>query len=136
MTAAVDRVVLDASAAVTALVEVSPIAARLRRRLADVLTQAPHLIDAEVGSVLRRRAAAGLIDAGVATAALRGVGLLVAERYPHGPLATAAWELRHDLSYYDALYAALAARLGVPLLTADTRLARSPGLPCEVELID
>jgi predicted nucleic acid-binding protein len=135
MTAAADRVVLGASAAVIALVEVSPDAAQLRRRLAGVLTQAPHLIDAEVGSVLRRRAAAGLIDAGVAAAALRGVGLLVAERYPHGPLATAAWALRHNLSYYDALYVALAARLDVPLLTADARLARSPGLPCEVELI-
>jgi predicted nucleic acid-binding protein len=136
MTAVADRVVLDASAAVTALVEVSPQAAQLRRRLAGVLTQAPHLIDAEVGSVLRRRTAAGLIDPQVAAGALRGVGVLVAERYPHGPLATTAWALRHNLTYYDALYVALATRLGDPLLTADARLARSPGLPCEVELID
>jgi predicted nucleic acid-binding protein len=136
MTVAADRVVLDASAAVTALGEVSQPAARLRRRLAGVLTEAPHLIDADVGSVLRRRTAAGLIDPRTAAGALRGVSLLVAERYPHGPLASAAWALRDDVSYYDALYVALAGRLGVPLLTADTRLARAPGLPCEVELVD
>jgi predicted nucleic acid-binding protein len=130
------EVVLDASVATTVLVEVSPEARRLRLHLAEVVTHAPHLIDAEVGSSLRRRTAAGLIEPGIAAAALRALGLLVAERYPHGPLATAAWGLRHNLSYYDALYVALAARLGHPLLTADARLARAPGLPCEVELVD
>ena len=136
MTAAAERVVLDASVAVTALVEVSPAATHLRHRLAGVVTQAPHLIDAEVGSVLRRRAAAGLIDPDVAAAALRGVGLLVGERFHHGPLAQAAWALRHTLTFYDALYVALAARLGNLLLTSDRRLAAAPGLPCAVELVD
>ncbi len=46
------------------------------------------------------------------------------------------WALRDNVTYYDALYVALAARLGYPLLTADARLARAPGLPCAVELID
>jgi predicted nucleic acid-binding protein len=54
----------------------------------------------------------------------------------HGPLAPTGWSLRHDFSYYDALYVALAARLRAPLLTADERLANAPGLPCEVELIN
>lgn len=130
------EVVLDASVATTALVEVTPEARQLRQHLAEVVTHAPHLIDAEVGSSLRRRTAAGLIAPDVAAAALKALGLLVAERYPHGPLATAAWALRHNFSYYDALYVALAARLGHPLLTADARLARAPGLPCAVELID
>ena len=85
--------------------------------------------------MLRRRTAAGLIDPGVAAGALRGLGLLVAEHYRHGPLATAAWTLRHNLTYYDALYVVLAARLGRPLLTADGRLANAPGLPCAVELV-
>ena len=128
--------VLDASVAATALVEVTPEAGRLRHRLAQVVTHAPHLIDAEVGSVLRRRTSAGHIAADVAAGALRGLGLLVGERYPHGPLAAAAWALRDNVTYYDALYVALAARLGCPLLTADARLARAPGLPCAVELID
>ena len=82
------------------------------------------------------RTAAGLVEPDVAAGALRALGLLVAERYPHGPLATAAWGLRHNLTYYDALYVALAARLGHPLLTADARLARAPGLPCAVQLVD
>ena len=85
-----DGVVLDASVAATALVEVTPQAERLRHRLAQIVTHAPHLIDVEVGSVLRRRTSAGHIAADVAAGALRGLGLLVGERYPHGPLATAA----------------------------------------------
>ena len=51
-------------------------------------------------------------------------------------MAEVAWTLRNNVTYYDALYVALAARLGYPLLTADARLARAPGLPCAVELID
>jgi predicted nucleic acid-binding protein len=51
-------------------------------------------------------------------------------------LAPTAWGLRHNFSYCDALYVALAARLRAPLLTADKRLANAPGLPCEVELIN
>ncbi len=50
------------------------------------------------------------------------------------PLAEAAWELRSAVTFYDALYVVLAATLDVPLLTADARLARAPGLPCQVEL--
>ena len=61
--------------------------------------------------------------------------LLVTERFPHGALARAAWRMRNNLGYYDALYVALAARLDAPLLTADKRLANAPGLPCELELI-
>jgi len=60
---------------------------------------------------------------------------LVVERFPHGTLARAAWRLRHSMSYYDALYVALATRLGAPLLTMDKRLANAPGLPCSVELV-
>jgi predicted nucleic acid-binding protein len=67
---------------------------------------------------------------------LRAIGSLVDNRYPHENLAHTAWQLRHNLTYYDALYVALATRLGSPLLTADARLARSPGLPCSVELVD
>ena len=58
----------------------------------------------------------------------------IATRTDRAP--TAAWALRDNVTYYDALYVALAARLGYPLLTADARLARAPGLPCAVELVD
>jgi predicted nucleic acid-binding protein len=128
-------VVLDASATVTALVERTPEAHALRERLGRLGRHAPHLIDAEVGSVLRRRVAAGELPAELAEGALRALDSLVVERYPHGPLAPAAWQLRHNVSYYDALYVALAARLGATLLTGDKRLANAPGLPCELEVI-
>lgn len=50
-------------------------------------------------------------------------------------MATLAWALRDGLTFYDAQYVALATRLGVPLLTCDTRLARSSALPCVVEVV-
>lgn len=127
--------VLDASVAAIAVVEATPQADALRSRFAAGQVHAPHLIDAEVGTVLRRRAAAESIRPEQAAGALRALATVVTDRYPHGPLARAAWSLRHNLSYYDALYAALAARLRVPLLTADARLARAPGLPCAVEVV-
>jgi predicted nucleic acid-binding protein len=107
----------------------------LQVRLSDEDCLAPHLIDAEVGNVLRRQVASGRVEAPAAAGALRGLQTLVTARYPHGPLSVLAWQLRDNLSYYDALYVALAARLSIPLLTADARLARAPGLPCAVEVI-
>jgi predicted nucleic acid-binding protein len=129
--------VLDASVAVRALVSADSADRLVRERVHAASCHAPHLIDAEVGNVLRREVARGAIEPDNAAAALYALGSLVTDRYPqHGSLARAAWQLRHNLSYYDALYVALAARLGYPLLTADARLARAPGLPCAVELID
>lgn len=128
-------VVLDASLAVTALLAADDDGFALQHRLTSLDCAAPHLLDAEVGSVLRRRVAAGALDAPTGESALRALPALVSERFPHGVLAATAWRLRDDLTFYDALYVALAARLGVVLLTADARLARAPGLPCAVEVI-
>lgn len=129
------EVVLDASVAIAALTGVQPGDRALKARLASVVCHAPHLVDAEVGSVLRRGVAAGNITVAVAETALRAVAALVDERYPHGSLAATAWALRANVSYYDALYVSLAARLQIPLLTLDARLSRAPQLPCTVELI-
>ncbi|MGI9064485.1 MAG: PIN domain-containing protein [Pseudonocardiaceae bacterium] len=113
------ELVLDASALVLAVGSRADRVAGHRDRLTASGCHAPHLIDADV-----------------AATALAGGRLLVDERYPHtGSLARAAWELRDTITFYDALYAALAATLGVPLLTADARLTRAPGLPCQVELV-
>lgn len=127
---------LDASVAVRVLLSAGDEDEALRERVHDASCHAPHLIDAEAGNVLRRRAAAGGIEASSAAAALRGLNNLITDRYPHTSIAEAAWTLRHNLSYYDALYVALAARLGYPLLTADARLVNAPDLPCEVQLVD
>ena len=128
-----DAVVVDASATAQALM---PGGAQLLTRLGTMRCHAPHLVDAELGSVLRRAVAVGAIQPTTAEAALYAVDSLVQYRYPHAVVAAAAWRFRRNLSYYDSLYVALAARLGYPLLTTDARLARAPGLPCEVELID
>jgi predicted nucleic acid-binding protein len=130
-------VVLDASALVTALLGRSPNASALRRRLAVDVCHAPHLIDAEVGSVLRRRVLRSEIGPADAGALTRAGEALIDYRYQMtGPLATGAWAMYQNVSYYDALYVALAASLSVPLLTADDRLCRAPDLACVVERVD
>jgi predicted nucleic acid-binding protein len=73
--------------------------------------------------VVRRYAAAGEIDAERGRAALADLADLPLRRYPHGVLLPRAWELRHGLTAYDAVYVALAEALDAPLLTRDTRLA-------------
>ena len=79
---------------------------------------------------------AGHLDPESAAIGLAGGRLLIDQRFPHtGSLAGAAWDLRDNVTFYDALYVALAAALDVPLLTADARLTRAPGLPCQVELV-
>jgi len=125
--------VVDASALVLATTGKSEDARALRARLPEMRRHAPHLVDAEVGNVLRRHARAGLISMAEASAALRSLRALVQHRYPHvGPLAELAWQYRDSLSFYDALYVALAVRLGVPLLSADARLAKAGYCPVEL----
>jgi predicted nucleic acid-binding protein len=128
--------VVDASALVLALVGRSEGAEKLRRRFSGLHLHAPHLIDAEVGNVLRRHELSGRISAIEADTGALVAAALINHRYPHvGVLAQAAWALRHNLSYYDALYVALAGYLAVPLLTADVSLTKAPGLPCDVEVV-
>jgi predicted nucleic acid-binding protein len=129
------NLVVDASVVVRVLLARGDELRGLRERVHSATCHAPHLLDAEVGHVLRRRVANGSIEEASGAAALHAVEHLVDERYPHTSFSAAAWALRHNLSYDDALYAALAARLGHPLLTADARLANAPGLPCAVELV-
>lgn len=128
--------VIDASALLLALIGKSSAADALRQRLPRIHRHAPHLIDAEVGNVLRRHEREGLISRDEAQSALRAGAALIDHRYPHaGPLADMAWALRANLTFYDALYVALAAQLGVPLITADHRLGGAPNLTCEVDIV-
>jgi predicted nucleic acid-binding protein len=128
--------VIDASAMVIAVLGRSAEAVDLRRRLSSEVCHAPHLIDAEVGNVLRRHVLRGELAGADAEALLRLSGPLIDHRHEmSGSLARAAWALREDMSFYDGLYAALAAALTVPLLTADGRLANAPRLRCVVEQV-
>jgi predicted nucleic acid-binding protein len=96
---------------------------------------APHLLDAEVGNALRRAVAAGVLSAVRAREALSELADLPIERADHAELLARAWALRANLSFYDALYVALAETLGEPLVTLDARLAGAPGNRATIDLI-
>jgi len=128
--------VVDASALAYALIGQGSAAAELRTVLRASTCHAPHLIDAELGNVLRKRTRAGEVTPTQAHTALRAAREVIDYRYPHvGALADLAWAWRDNLSFYDALYVSLATRLDVPLITGDRRLSRAPGLDCAIELI-
>jgi predicted nucleic acid-binding protein len=95
---------------------------------------APHLLDAEVGQVLRRYVRAGELEADVAGRRLWRIDELPVERVEHELLVHVAWALRDQISFYDALYVALAQMLDEPLLTLDARLARA-GLEAKIEVL-
>jgi predicted nucleic acid-binding protein len=124
-------VVVDASVLVNALLINGP----ARSRLAAANLQAPELIDAELLSVLRRLVLANQLPEQLALQALATAQQLGLRRHASRHLWPRAWELRTNLTAYDALYVALAEQLEAPLLTADSRAARAPGLRCTVELI-
>lgn len=87
----------------------------------------PHLIDAEVGHALRRMVAARKLPDDSASAALSELAELPLRRVVHTGLLDRAWQLRHNLTFYDGIYVALAELLDAPLLTLDRRLARAVG---------
>ena len=128
-------IVVDASVIVTALADDGDDGDRVRDRLRDERLIAPHLIDLEVASAWRRLAAAGALDQRRARFALEDLRALRIERAPHGPLLSRCWQLRENLTVYDAAYVALAEVLDVTLLTADTRLAAASAARCEIDVI-
>ena len=129
-------IVVDASAALEVLLR-TPAAAAVEGRLfdPDETLHAPHLIDVEVAQVLRRYAATGQIDPERCRAALADLADFSLRRYPHDFLLPRIWELRDNLTAYDAAYVALAEALDAPLLTRDRRLAAAPGHDARVELV-
>jgi predicted nucleic acid-binding protein len=129
-------IVVDASVLAPALVYHTPVAEQARIRLGDQEALfAPEIIDLEVAAVWRGALRAGRLDDERAQQALVDLAALRLIRSPHAPLMGRIWELRHNVTPYDASYVALAEDLGATLMTADGRLARAPALRCEVELI-
>ncbi|MGB6772160.1 MAG: type II toxin-antitoxin system VapC family toxin [Candidatus Dormiibacterota bacterium] len=128
-------IVLDASVLAAALADDGPGGDRARARLRGERLTAPEIIDLEVLSVLRRRSASGHLDGRRCQLALTDLLELPLRRAAHRPLLPRCWELRHNLTVYDAAYVALAEALGVPLLTADRRLARAAAVRCQVEAL-
>jgi predicted nucleic acid-binding protein len=128
-------IVVDASVIVTALADDGDDGDRVRERLRGERLVAPHLIDLEVVSAWRRLAAAGQLDDRRAALAMADLGALRIERAPHQSLVQRCWELRANLTVYDASYVALAEAIDAVLLTGDQRLAEAPGVRCSVEVM-
>jgi len=127
--------VVDASIIASALGDDGGDGERARSRLAGERLFAPELIDLEVASVWRRAARAGRLEARRARQALADLAALPLARAPHRPLMGRIWELRDNLTPYDAAYVALAEGLEVSFLTADRRITHAPGIRCDIELL-
>jgi len=128
-------IVVDASVLAVALGDDGADGERARARLTDEVLAAPELVDLETVSVWRRHVAAKLMTARRASLAVSDLENLPLRRSPHRPLLKRIWELRNGVTPYDAAYVALAEALDVVLVTADARLARAPGIRCEIEAI-
>jgi len=129
-------IVVDASAVIEVLLN-TPAGVRVADRLfADGETlHAPHLLDLEVAQVLRRYALSAELDAARGAQALEDLAALPLSRYPHDVLLPRIWELRHNVTAYDAAYVALAEALAAPLVTRDAALAASRGHAARIELL-
>ena len=119
-------IVLDASAAIDWLLQTAA-GVRIEQRIFShrETLHAPHLIDLEVAQVLRRLVREAAISAHRAEQAVEDLLDLRIVRYPHFVLLPRIWQLRNNLSAYDAAYVALAEKLGARLITCDNRLANA-----------
>lgn len=122
--------VVDASVVLRLLLHTGARGTDVRAVVTGQDLHAPHLLDVEVASGLRRLIASNALTAGRAAAALGDLAALGLDRYPHLPLLPRVWQLRANLSAYDACYAALAETLQCQLLTSDRGLATAPGPRC------
>ncbi len=129
-------IVVDASIAVTAVGAIGERTDRALRRISLELALAPHVLDLEVVSAFRRLYHRGEISEAAARRGLRHLARVGIRRVDHTPLIARCWELRDNLTPYDASYVALAEQTGATLLTSDARLSRAPGIECDVELFD
>jgi predicted nucleic acid-binding protein len=122
--------VVDASMVVAALVDSGTGGRWAEALLAGDSLAAPHLLMVEAANILRRSAAARAISAEQASLAHGDLLDLRVELFPYAPFAARIWELRENVTCYDAWYVAVAETLSAPLATLDARLANAPGPRC------
>ena len=128
-------IVIDASILANVVGDDGTDGDRAREVVAGQELSVPDLVDVEVVSVLRRRWLAKTMTARRFAAAVNDLGALPADRYPVLPFMPRAYELRANVSAYDATYVALAEQLDCALVTADRRLASAPGPRCSITVI-
>ncbi|MEO8266728.1 MAG: type II toxin-antitoxin system VapC family toxin [Ilumatobacteraceae bacterium] len=129
-------IVIDASVLVNVVGDDGPAGRSARARVAAAAQwSAPDLVDVETVSVLRRRWRAGDLTARRFRSAVVDLLSLPIARFPTGPLMIRAYELRSNVTPYDATYVALAEGLSCPLVSADARLARAPGIRCHIDIL-
>jgi predicted nucleic acid-binding protein len=124
-------IVVDASAALSALLNDGA----ARQTLGTDQLHVPHLIDLEVANGLRRMVSSRQLDDKAGWKALDVFRRLGLTRYPAFAMIDRVWELRDNVSAYNAAYVALAELLNCPLLTADARLSRVAGIRCAVTVV-
>ncbi len=127
--------VVDASVLAVALLDDARDGDAARARLRGERLVAPALVDLEVVSVWRGLARGGHLDARRARLALEDLRALPLQRVDHAQLVERCWELRDNLTVYDAAYVALAETLGATLLTGDARLSKATGPRCPIEVL-
>lgn len=123
-------VVVDASVLVAAAVDAGPEGRWAERLVEAEVLCAPGLVQVEATNILRRLELAGRIETKAATAAHRDLMQLDLDLFPFEPFAERVWELRTNLTSYDAWYVALAELLAAPLATLDRKLSRATGPTC------
>lgn len=128
-------IVLDASAAADLLLNIEPQAEAIGDRISGESLHAPHLIDAEVFHVVRNRAGRRVLTEWRAGEALDDFRDLRLTRYAMWPFLDRMWDLRANLSAFDAAYVALAEASDAPLVTSDRRLARTRGHSARIEAV-
>lgn len=126
--------VLDSSAIVAALVDDSDEGRWAEDLLRDGPLHAPEVMPFEAADVLRRLVVAGRMSSAIATLAHRNLVSLPVVLVPYEAVAERAWQLRDDVTVFDAAYVAVAELVGEPLATLDRRLAAAPGPRCEFRL--
>lgn len=128
-------IVVDAGVVFTLVAGSEAAARNVALRLGSEQMLAPHLVDLEVASVLRWLVLQREFPPSLAAASVRHLSELDISRVDHAPLLERCWELRDDLTPYDAAYVALAEMAGAPLLTTDRRLAGASGPRCPIEVL-
>lgn len=123
--------VVDSSVLVAALVDAGPHGAWAEGVLAGGSLYAPELVRAEATNIFRRLERAKVITTPEADAARNDLMQLDIELFPFEPFADRIWELRRNVTSYDAWYVALAEALKLPLATLDEPLSKSTGVACE-----